>query len=77
MNNEAIVMAAILISGIAIGIVCADSYHDTYPYEELSVVGVDGDDILTGSDILPLARDTQIEFTIPSNTTEVHITFSH
>lgn len=77
MNNEVIAAVAILISGIAIGIVMGESYHDANPTAELVIVGVDEDDNFTGSDILPLIRGSPIEFPVPANTTEVHITFSH
>jgi len=76
-NKQAIVIAAVLISGIAIGIVFGTAYHATYPDAEIAVIGVDGDDILTGSVIEPLTRTTQIEFTVPANTTEVHVVFTH
>ena len=72
-----ILLATTFIAGVAIGTELHKLHDAEYPTAELVIVGVDGDDNLTGSDIQPLSRTSQIEYPVPANTTEIHITFSH
>ena len=76
MNQNAIVAAALCL-GIGFGIVFGILYCEANPSAGIVIVGVDSEDNFTGSDIQPLERTTQIEFPVPANTTEIHITFSH